>query len=95
MGSDVQSKPISRAFVRADEINRNRFVINWSFLLQTDYTRHSEEVQRQIERMLLGMLQKLLIEGSTQRAVELLTKWESYKEVRGELYFFIFEFVGD
>lgn len=53
--------------------------------MQTDYTRHLEDLHRQTEHILLRNVQKLLINNSrTDEGVNLLHMWETYRRLQGK-----------
>lgn len=45
--------------------------------------RHLEEIHGQTELLVLETVQKLLVDGNTDKSVDLLGKWEAYSRVKG------------
>ncbi|CAG9814437.1 unnamed protein product [Phaedon cochleariae] len=48
----------------------------------TDYSRHLDEIAKMAERTTLEAVQRLLICGKTLEAVDLIARWEAYRDVK-------------
>lgn len=67
--------------------------IYYAYFLQTDYTRHLDEMVKSTEELLYVTIQDLLINARTDDGSMLLMHWESYLETNGKrkcsFHFFI------